>query len=258
MLAQTYYPMPTSGAQWRIKGTSYASFPPTISADDCKMVGDTVIGAQTYHTISKDYNGISKTVGFREQNMKIYGISFTGERAFILGEHPYSPLGEEYLLMDFNAAIGTKFIRNTNDTLVITSISNTEFDGFTRLQYNLQGVCLYENWVAGIGVVELGCFEYLKECIDMLITANTDANRPASATVRLYPNPTYNRQFRYELSGGLQCSMLGITNLLGQTVFTKNNPENDILLPENLRVGLYSVVFYTNKGRVAQKIVVME
>jgi Secretion system C-terminal sorting domain len=91
---------------------------------------------------------------------------------------------------------------------------------------------------------------------NMVLGAMT--NRSETPTIRLYPNPTYNRQFRYELTGAIRCSKIEIINLLGQTIYTKNNPETDILLPETTNSGVYSVVFYTDKGRIVQKVVVME
>jgi hypothetical protein len=163
LLAQTYYPMPTTtSAQWRIRGTSSASFPPTISGADYSITGDTVIGTRTYHKIGN-------SVGFRESAKKIYAINFNNDDVFIFSERPDTTLGVEYLLMNFGAVVGATFLRNQNDVLTVQSISTYQMpNGTTRRQYNLQGSCLYEKWVEGIGVVEHGCFEYVRNCTAMI------------------------------------------------------------------------------------------
>jgi hypothetical protein len=235
LLAQTYYPMPTTtSAQWRIRATSSASFPPSISGEDYKITGDTIVGTRTYHKIGN-------RLGFRESAKKIYAVNFNNDNVFIFSERPDATLGVEYLVMDFGAAVGAAFQRRQNEYVTVESISTYQMpNGTTRRQYNLQGTCLNEKWVEGIGAIEHSCFEYVRNCTGMIgdngyvlgsgsfITPNPVGCQATMTSTMISPNVfvirnTSPANFQYKFFEWQNCPLSSVTSRADSIIININN-----------------------------------
>jgi hypothetical protein len=75
--------------------------------------------------------------------------------------------------------------------------------------------------------------------------------------IRIFPNPTPQNSVLNILSDGLLLQKVDISNLLGQTVLTKNlSGETGNVTLENLSAGIYLIQIKTEKGVLVQKIIV--
>jgi hypothetical protein len=89
------------------------------------------------------------------------------------------------------------------------------------------------------------------------IVLGTTAFAPSNA-IQIAPNPTYDRQLQYALSGNLQCQKIQVLTAFGQTILeTVTTTNTDMLtIPATANAGIYALVFYTNQGIFVKKVMV--
>lgn len=261
----TYIAFPTNYGFWAYYYLD-DFYQPTEQHIDYTLSGDTTLNNKTYKKIFTFdlYEG-----AVRDTNQTIYYVP--------------ADSSQEYVLYDFNLAVGDTFIWPfqfyqgfESDTLIVVSEDSTlATDGYHRslnLQYNNS---FNATWIEGIGSMydlltptsrppgvsgfnRLYCMSsdtnFIYPNISHCVSAVNEQKDPNSLLV--YPNPSggmVNIDF-----GNKNTIKLVITGLAGNVVNEINTVNQSKVIIDNLQPGLYILTVYDRKGMQGFKKLVIQ
>ncbi len=279
--AQQYVAFPTADVQW----TTVYYFnnceegPIDTAVYNYQLTGDTTLAGISYKKLEVTALHASAAPqflgGIREDNQRVYYRRTANS-------HNVGPLfsnEKEFLLYDFNAAVGETVIHDTANSIsgsVVQAIDSVLIDGSYRKRIRVSRI-YQDYWVAGVGSTGLGllsnltpiptCGTHILKSVCFTKNGNTVFQNPAfrdcdaslpltsiaektlGAAIKIFPNPAVNREIR--INNIMPDITLRITDYTGRILLTKalKQKDNVVQLPQ---AACYMLILSDKQGQIVR------